>query len=192
MQARDRVRELTGRSWGCGWNTGCKSWGNACDARRRTSVSANTTGQCPNWTIGSDGESACATGNSGAGCAPRSSTCWPWAGDCGSESACADLDSPKRRSCATPRPARLSLNDGDPAWRQQQELLAHGENPSIAAGTVQRVVESARAGQRERAVVQGPGLHHLKEPGTDRFVERADLAVPPTADPHGGWCGAGG
>jgi hypothetical protein len=34
--------------------------------------------------------------------------------------------------------------DGDPAWRQQQELLAHGENPGAAAGTVQRVAESAR------------------------------------------------
>jgi RNA-directed DNA polymerase len=34
--------------------------------------------------------------------------------------------------------------DGDPAWREQQELLAHGENPGAAAGDVQRVVESAR------------------------------------------------
>jgi hypothetical protein len=59
---------------------------------------------------------------------------------------------------------------GNPAWRQQQELLAHGTNPGAAAGTVQRVVESARAGQREGLVAPGPGLHHLRE----HFVERAD------------------
>lgn len=34
---------------------------------------------------------------------------------------------------------------------------------------VQRVVENAKLGQRERPVGQGPGLHHLS------FVERADL-----------------
>ena len=61
--------------------------------------------------------------------------------------------------------------DGDPARRQQQELLAYGANPGAAAGSVQRVVESARLGQRERLVVQGPGLHHVRE----NFVERADL-----------------
>jgi hypothetical protein len=36
----------------------------------------------------------------------------------------------------------------NPAWRQQQELLAHGENSGGAASIVQRVVESARLGQR--------------------------------------------
>ena len=40
------------------------------------------------------------------------------------------------------------LEDGNPAWGQQQELLAHGKNPGSAAGTVQRMVESARLGQR--------------------------------------------
>ncbi|UUZ62103.1 hypothetical protein LP417_17550 [Polaromonas sp. P1-6] len=30
--------------------------------------------------------------------------------------------------------------DGDPAWRQQQKLLANGTNPGSAAGTDQRVV----------------------------------------------------
>ena len=35
--------------------------------------------------------------------------CWLWAEDCGSNSACAELDSPKGRSYATTRPARLSL-----------------------------------------------------------------------------------
>ena len=53
--------------------------------------------------------------------------------------------------------------DGDPAWRQQQKLLAHGENPGDAAGATQRVVEGARAGQREGPVVQGPGLHGVGE-----------------------------
>ena len=51
----------------------------------------------------------CATGNSSAGCARRSRTCWPWAEDRGSKSACADLDGPRGRSSATPRPARLGL-----------------------------------------------------------------------------------
>lgn len=58
-------------------------------------------------------------------------------------------------------------------------------DPGAAARPVQRMVESARPGQRERAVVQGPGLHRVRE----NFVERANLVVPPTADPHGGWCG---
>ena len=52
----------------------------------------------------------------------------------------------------------LEPEDGDPAWRQQQELMAYSENPGRAAGVVHRVVESARAAQRERPVVQGPGL----------------------------------
>ena len=38
--------------------------------------------------------------------------------------------------------------DGNPAWRQQPQLLAHGENPSAAAGAVECVVEDARLGQR--------------------------------------------
>ena len=58
---------------------------------------------------GSGGAYACVTGSSGAGRARRSNTCWLWAEDCGSKSACADLDSPKGRSSATTRPARLSL-----------------------------------------------------------------------------------
>ena len=60
--------------------------------------------------------------------------------------------------------------DGNPAWRQQQKLLAHGENPDSAAGIVQGVVKGARLGQRQRPVVQGVGLHPLTN-----FVERADL-----------------
>ena len=78
--------------------------------------------------------------------------------------------------------------DGDPAWRQQQELLTHGANPGAAAGTVQRVVESARAGQRERPLVQGPGLHHVEE----NFVERADLSMRPLRTRMVGGVGAGG
>jgi endonuclease V-like protein UPF0215 family len=42
---------------------------------------------------------------------------------------------------------------GDPARCQRQELLAHGTNPGVAAGTVQRVIEGARAGRREGLVV---------------------------------------
>ena len=41
---------------------------------------------------------------------------------------------------------------------QQPRRLAHGTDPGDAAGDVQRVVESARLGQRERPVVQGAGL----------------------------------
>ena len=96
---KHRVRQLTGRSWGakaghkqsCGlfvpgeesgrrpdapckgrWNTGCTGWGNTCGAGRRTSASASITVRSSNWTTGSGGVSACATGNSGAGCARRS------------------------------------------------------------------------------------------------------------------------
>ena len=79
--------------------------------------------------------------------------------------------------------------DGDPAWRQQQELLAHGANPGAAAGTVQRVVESARAGQRERPVVKSPGLHELKD--KKNFVERADLLNRPLRTRTVGGVGAG-
>jgi hypothetical protein len=64
-----------GAAGACQWSTGCTSWGNTCGAGRRTSASASTTVRCPSWMTGSGGESACATGNSGAGCARRSSTC---------------------------------------------------------------------------------------------------------------------
>ena len=47
---------------------------------------------------------------------------------------------------------------GNPAWRQQPQLLAPGKNPGAAAGTVECVVEDARFGQRSRLVLQGPGL----------------------------------
>ncbi len=49
--------------------------------------------------------------------------------------------------------------DGDRAWRQQQELLAHGPNLGSAAGPIQCVVEGTRIVQRERPVVPGPGLY---------------------------------
>ena len=58
------------------------------------------------------------------------------------------------------------LEDRDPPWRQQQKLLAHGENPGDAASAIQRVVEGARTGQRERPVVQGPGLYGVGEKET--------------------------
>ena len=76
--------------------------------------------------------------------------------------------------------------DGNPTWRQQPQLLAHGENPGAAAGTVQCVVESAGLGQRQRPVVQGPGLYDLKG---IRLRQASQLVEPPTAGPHGGWCG---
>ena len=43
------------------------------------------------------------------------------------------------------------------------KALAHGENPGDAAGALQRVVEGARTGQRERPVVKSPGLHGVGE-----------------------------
>ena len=92
--------------------------------------------------------------------------------------------------------------DGDAAWRQQQEVsrtrnrrgtvsrlrTAYGANPGAAAGTVQRVVESTRAGQRQRPLVQGPGLHHVEE----NFVARADLSMRPLRTRMVGGVGAGG
>ena len=60
--------------------------------------------------------------------------------------------------------------NSNPAQCQQQKLLAYGANPGATAGIVERVVESARFGQRQRPVVQGPGLRQLKY-----FVERVNL-----------------
>ena len=60
--------------------------------------------------------------------------------------------------------------DGNPAQCQQQELLAHGKNPGDATGIIERVVESARLGQRQRPVEQSPRLRQLKY-----FIERVNL-----------------
>ena len=60
--------------------------------------------------------------------------------------------------------------DGHPAQCQQQALLAHGKNPGDATSIVERVVESARSGQRQRPVEQSPGLRQLKY-----FIERLNL-----------------
>jgi hypothetical protein len=49
------------------------------------------------------------------------------------------------------------------------------------------VVESAGLGQRERAVAQGPGLHHVRE----NFVEHADLLNRPLRTRTVGGAGAG-
>ena len=80
---------------------------------------------------------------------------------------------------------------GDPArcqqQQQQQQLLADVHNSGDTAGRIQRVVEGAGFAQCERPVVQGPGLHGKEK--RKSFVERANLVEPPTADPHGGWCG---
>lgn len=82
--------------------------------------------------------------------------------------------------------------DGDPAWRQQQKLLAHGENPGSAAGTEQRVVTGARLAQCERPLVQGPRLYGKEEKKI--FVERVNLLNRPlrTCTVGGVGLGAGG
>ena len=76
---KHRVRELTGRSWGVSMDYRLHKLGQYVRGWTAYYGIRSTTVQCPNWMTGSDGESACATGNSGAGCARRSSTCWPWA-----------------------------------------------------------------------------------------------------------------
>ena len=78
-------------------------------------------------------------------------------------------------------------------WRWLQVRLrglgqSEDANPGAAAGAVQRVVENARPGQREGAVVQGPGLHHVRE----NFVEQADLLNRPLRTRTVGGVGAGG
>ena len=87
-----------------------------------------------------------------------------------------------------PAPAGLGREPevGNPAWRQQQDLLAHGANPGGAAGIVQRVVEDARAGQRQGPVGQGAGLRQLRD-----FVERANLLNRPLRTRTVGGVGAG-
>jgi len=83
------------------------------------------------------------------------------------------------------------LEDGNRACCQQQKPLAHGKSPGGAAGTVQRVVESARFGQRKRPVAQGTGCHDLKLELRKRFVERADLLNRPLRTRTVGGVGAG-
>lgn len=63
-----------------------------------------------------------------------------------------------------PSPARFGREseEGNPAWRQQQELLAHGPDPGAATGTVQRLAAGARPAQHQGPVVQGPGLYGLR------------------------------
>ena len=75
--------------------------------------------------------------------------------------------------------------NGDPACRQQQELLAHGANSGIATSDVQRVVGCTGAGQLARPVAQGPGIYALN------FVERADLLNRPLRTRTVGGVGAG-
>ena len=114
---KHRIKELTAEAGACPWRTGCTNWGSTCGvgwATLATLTSASTTDRSPSWTSRSEGLCECATGHSGAGRAPRSRVCWLWAEDCGSKSACADLDSPKGRSSATTRPARLSLKSAIP------------------------------------------------------------------------------
>ena len=74
--------------------------------------------------------------------------------------------------------------------RQHQELLAHGENPSGAAGTVQCVADGAGLGQREGSVVQVAGLHG-REGLKRNFIKRADLLNRPLRTRMVGGVGAG-
>jgi RNA-directed DNA polymerase len=77
---KHRVRELTGRSWGVAMEHRLQKLGQyARGVGWGTSASASTTARSRCWRTGSDGESACATGNSGAGHARRSVICWIWA-----------------------------------------------------------------------------------------------------------------
>ena len=69
---------------------------------------------------------------------------------------------------------------------QQQKQLAYGANPGATAAIVERVVESARFGQRQRPVVQGPGLRQLKY-----FAERVNLLNRPLRTRMVGGVGAG-
>ncbi|HNL90894.1 MAG TPA: hypothetical protein PKH05_17575, partial [Nitrospira sp.] len=58
--------------------------------------------------------------------------------------------------------------DGDPAWRQKQKLLAQGAHRGGTAASVECLAGGARSPQRQGPVVQGPGLL-----GSSHFVERA-------------------
>ena len=62
---------------------------------------------------------------------------------------------------------------GDPARCQPQQLLADVQNSGDPTGVEQHMVGSAGATQRERPVVQGPGLHGKEK--RKSFVERAGL-----------------
>ena len=75
----------------------------------------------------------------------------------------------------------------DPARCQQQELLAHGQNPGDATGVEQHMVGSAGATEREGSVVQGPGLH-----ASENFVAQANLLNRPLRTRTVGGVGAGG
>ena len=73
--------------------------------------------------------------------------------------------------------------DGDPAWRQQPELLAHGANP----GPSQCLAGGARPPQRQGPVVLGTGPH-----GSSHFVERANSLNRPLRTRTVGGVRAGG
>ena len=75
----------------------------------------------------------------------------------------------------------------NPAWSQQQKLLAYGTNPSDTTGAEQRMVGSAGTLECERTVVQSPRLH-TKE----NFVEQANLLNRPLRTRMVGGVGAGG
>ncbi|WP_338053454.1 reverse transcriptase domain-containing protein [Rhabdochromatium marinum] len=66
---RHRLRQLTGRSWGVSMEYRLKKLSNTSVVGWGTSASRTITDQSPSWITGCDGASACASGNSGAGCA---------------------------------------------------------------------------------------------------------------------------
>ena len=81
-QFEHRVRELTGRSWGVSMEHRLHKLGQylrGWAAYFGISQYYRPVPELDDWMTGSGGASACATGNSGAGCARRSSICWTWA-----------------------------------------------------------------------------------------------------------------
>jgi len=61
--------------WSTGWQSSASIYGNG----SATTALTNTTGRSRNWMNGFGVVCVCATGNSGAGRAQRSVTCWHWA-----------------------------------------------------------------------------------------------------------------
>ena len=77
----------------------------------------------------------------------------------------------------------------NPARRQQQQLLADVQNPGHTAGRIQRVAKGARFAQCERLVGARRKVTRQRK---ERRRRAGRLVEPPTADPHGGWCGGDG
>ena len=74
--------------------------------------------------------------------------------------------------------------DGDPAWRQQQKLLAHGTHAGDAASVEQHMAQGTGAAEHQGTVVQGSGLLII-------LVERANSLNRPLRTRMVGGVGAG-